>query len=88
MALYGHPDSGTMWEEHCDRHVKKGRFRRSRAVVAVVLFPQEIESVLGRVHELAKKVGVFSEAVLESKKRPELMRKVYSILVVNTVRSP
>ena len=21
-ALYGHPDSGTMWEVHCDKHVK------------------------------------------------------------------
>jgi hypothetical protein len=20
-ALYGHPDSGTMWEQHCDKHV-------------------------------------------------------------------
>ena len=21
-ALYGHPDSGTYWEEHCDNHVR------------------------------------------------------------------
>ena len=26
MALYGHPDSGTLWEEHCDAHVKKVGF--------------------------------------------------------------
>eukprot|EP00972_Heterocapsa_arctica_P073564 10864119-Heterocapsa_arctica.AAC.1 len=22
-ALYGHPDSGTFWEKHCDTHVRK-----------------------------------------------------------------
>jgi len=22
-ALYGHPDSGTYWEEHCDENVRK-----------------------------------------------------------------
>eukprot|EP00972_Heterocapsa_arctica_P040418 5953313-Heterocapsa_arctica.AAC.1 len=21
-ALYGHPDSGTFWEKHCDKHVR------------------------------------------------------------------
>ena len=26
-ALYGHPDSGTFWEDHCDRHVKSVGFR-------------------------------------------------------------
>ena len=25
-ALYGHPDSGTMWEQHCDTHVKSVGF--------------------------------------------------------------
>ena len=25
-ALYGHPDSGTMWEQHCDRNVKELSF--------------------------------------------------------------
>ena len=25
-ALYGHPDSGTYWEKHCDAHVKKVGF--------------------------------------------------------------
>ena len=25
-ALYGHPDSGTMWEQHCDLHVKSMGF--------------------------------------------------------------
>ena len=25
-ALYGHPDSGTYWEQHCDRIVKKAGF--------------------------------------------------------------
>ena len=27
LALYGHPDSGTFWEEHCDEQVKKVGFR-------------------------------------------------------------
>ena len=27
-ALYGHPDSGTMWEQHCDLHVKSVGFNR------------------------------------------------------------
>ena len=26
MALCGHPDSGTLWEEHCDKQVKKAGF--------------------------------------------------------------
>ena len=26
-ALYGHPDSGTMWELHCDKHVKSVGFK-------------------------------------------------------------
>ena len=26
-ALYGHPDSGTMWEHHCDKHVKSVGFK-------------------------------------------------------------
>ena len=26
-ALYGHPDSGTMWEQHCDKHVKSVGFK-------------------------------------------------------------
>ena len=26
-ALYGHPDSGTFWENHCDTHVRKVGFR-------------------------------------------------------------
>ena len=25
-ALYGHPDSGTMWEKHCDKHVRDAGF--------------------------------------------------------------
>ena len=25
-ALYGHPDSGTFWEQHCDRHVRSVGF--------------------------------------------------------------
>ena len=25
-ASYGHPDSGTMWEQHCDRNVKELKF--------------------------------------------------------------
>ena len=25
-ALYGHPDSGTFWEKHCDMHVRKVGF--------------------------------------------------------------
>ena len=25
-ALYGHPDSGTFWEEHCDQCLKRGGF--------------------------------------------------------------
>ena len=27
-ALYGHPDSGTMWEQHCDEAVKAVDFPR------------------------------------------------------------
>ena len=23
LALYGHPDSGTCWERHCDTHLRK-----------------------------------------------------------------
>ena len=26
-ALYGHPDAGTFWEEHCDQSVKRAGFR-------------------------------------------------------------
>ena len=26
-ALYGHPDSGTYWEQHCDAHTKKVGFQ-------------------------------------------------------------
>ena len=26
-ALYGHPDSGTMWEVHCDKHVQSVGFK-------------------------------------------------------------
>ncbi|MCP4364474.1 MAG: hypothetical protein GY800_04175, partial [Planctomycetes bacterium] len=26
-ALYGHPDSGTMWERHCDKHVQTVGFK-------------------------------------------------------------
>ena len=26
QALYGHPDAGTFWEEHCDHHVKSCGF--------------------------------------------------------------
>ena len=26
-ALYGHPDSGTFWEKHCDERLRKGGFR-------------------------------------------------------------
>ena len=26
LALYGHPDSGTCWERHCDAHLKKVGF--------------------------------------------------------------
>ena len=26
-ALYGHPDSGTFWEQHCDAHTKKVGFQ-------------------------------------------------------------
>ena len=26
-ALYGHPDSGTMWEQHCDKHAKSVGFK-------------------------------------------------------------
>ena len=26
-ALYGHPDSGTMWEVHCDTHIKSVGFK-------------------------------------------------------------
>ena len=25
-ALYGHPDAGTMWEQHCDKHVREVGF--------------------------------------------------------------
>ena len=25
-ALYGHPDAGTMWEQHCDTHVREVGF--------------------------------------------------------------
>ena len=25
-ALYGHPDSGTFWEQHCDEHVRSVGF--------------------------------------------------------------
>ena len=28
-ALYGRPDSGTYWEEHCDAHVLKAGVRQS-----------------------------------------------------------
>ena len=27
VALYGHPDSGTDWEHHCDESLKRKRFR-------------------------------------------------------------
>lgn len=30
QALYGHPDSGTMWEQHCDKAVKEVGSRRLR----------------------------------------------------------
>ena len=26
LALYGHPDSGTYWERHCDSHLKSVEF--------------------------------------------------------------
>ena len=26
-ALYGHPDSGTFWEEHCDERVQVAGFK-------------------------------------------------------------
>ena len=31
QALYGHPDSGTMWEQHCDKAVKEVGSRRLSA---------------------------------------------------------
>ena len=39
-ALYGHPDSGTMWEQHCDTHVKRGICARWRGLAFVLFSPQ------------------------------------------------
>ena len=30
-ALYGHPDSGTYWEQHCDAHLRSEASRRLKA---------------------------------------------------------
>ena len=38
-ALYGHPDSGTMWEQHCDTHAKRGICARWRGVAFVLFSP-------------------------------------------------
>ena len=44
-ALYGHPDSGTMWEQHCDRKVRELDFVPVGGM-AVDVFSQEASIVI------------------------------------------
>eukprot|EP00972_Heterocapsa_arctica_P091382 13483478-Heterocapsa_arctica.AAC.1 len=46
-ALYGHPDSGTFWEKHCDKHVCDVGLPPCLGGVALVLLSPETQVAFG-----------------------------------------
>ena len=45
-ALYGHPDSGTMWEQHCDKKVQEIGFKPIGEEWPSVYFHDELKLLL------------------------------------------
>ena len=45
-ALYGHPDSGTMWEQHCDKKVQEISFNPLERKWPSMYFHDELKLLL------------------------------------------
>ena len=48
-ALYGHPDSGTMWEQHCDKRVQEIGFKPIGEEWPSMYFHGELKLLLGNL---------------------------------------
>ena len=98
MALYGHPDSGTLWEEHCDTQVKTAGFdalglswpscyfhRKLNLFLVIYVDDFKMAGPKGTIKQgwdLLQKKGLLLKMKLQ------LVRKVYIILDANISITP
>ena len=54
QTLYGHPDAGTMWEQHCDTHVREVWVHASRGGMAfnVPVVPHKAVAEVSKIGNL------------------------------------